>query len=236
MKVAAIQSSFIPWRGFFDFMSSVDLFVFYDDVQYSSGSWRNRNRIKTPKGAEWITVPIKRSNLSQKIDEIIVDDSQPWRTKHLATWAANYRSAPYYDVINELLVDIDKVEKISISQLNIKLIMRICEYLKISTTVMKSSDLELKETRSSRLIEMLLKLNSKTYVSGPSADSYLDKDLFRSKGISLEYKTYDYEQYPQLWGDFEGAVSVLDLIANCGPNARNHIFSKTPNQIIIHGR
>jgi hypothetical protein len=235
LRVAAIQSAFIPWRGFFDFIASADIFVFYDDVQYSTGSWRSRNKVKTPKGAEWITVPVRRERLSQLITETLVDDSRPWRSKHMATWSANYRAAPHYSVIVDLLADLKVPGEISISQLNIKLIRRICEYLKISTPMMLSSELALEGQKTVRLIDMLMKLKGSIYLSGPSADAYLDKELFRVHGIQLEYKSYDYEPYPQLWGEFEGAVSILDLIANCGPLARQHIFSKSPNQIVVEG-
>lgn len=88
-------------------------------------------------------------------------------------------------------------------------------------------------TKTDRLIDLSKKLNATTYLSGPSADAYLDKEAFRRNGIRLEYKSYDYEPYPQLWGPFEGAVTVLDLIANCGPAAKNHIRSRTPDKVVI---
>lgn len=86
-------------------------------------------------------------------------------------------------------------------------------------------------TVSKRLIQ-LLRAVCGTYLSGPSADGYLEKDRFREAGIRLEYKSYDYELYPQLWGAFEGRVTMLDLIANCGPEAKTLIQSKTPNMVV----
>ncbi len=151
----------------------------------------------------------------------------------MGTWSANYRAAPYFDVLTEILSGLDSKVDSTISQLNIKLIRRICDYLNISTPMLLSSELKLKGSKTDRLIDLLKKLNANAYLSGPSADAYLDKEAFRRNGIQLEYKSYDYAPYPQLWGEFVGEVSVLDLIANCGPEARNLIRSSTPDRIVI---
>jgi hypothetical protein len=233
LKVAAIQSSFIPWRGYFDFIASVDRFVFLDDVQFTTRDWRNRNRIKTPKGVEWLSVPVVHKERSQLVIDTLIDHSTSWHKKHMGTWSANYRATPYFDAVMEILSGMDSSEGVTISQLNIKLIRSICDYLDISTPMMLSTELNLQGTKTERLIDLLKKLNATTYLSGPSADAYLDKELFLRNGIGLEYKTYDYGPYPQLWGEFVGEVTVLDLIANCGPEARNLIRSATPDRIVI---
>jgi len=233
MKVAAIQSAFIPWRGYFDFIGSVDTFVFLDDVQYSKNGWRNRNRIKTSQGSRWITVPVRHRSLTQLISETEIDDQKDWRESHIRVWYENYAAAPYYLDVQNLLGDMGLKTAATISELNVALTKRIAAYLQTGTRMLYSSDLGLDGKKTDRLIDLLKKLNARTYLSGPSADAYLDKDAFRRNGISLEYKSYDYDPYPQLWGPFEGAVTVLDLIANCGPDAVNHIRSRTPDRVII---
>jgi hypothetical protein len=229
LRIAAIQSSFIPWRGYFDFIASVDRFVFLDDVQYTTRDWRNRNKIKTPKGTEWLSVPVVHKERSQLVMDTAIDNSTSWRKKHMGTWSANYRAAPYFEMIMEILSDLDGNEAATISQLNIGLIRKICDFLNISTPIILSSELALEGSKTERLIDLLKKLNATTYLSGPSADAYLDKEAFRRNRIQLEYKSYDYQPYPQLWGKFVGEVTVLDLIANCGSEAKNHIRSQTPN-------
>lgn len=233
MRVGVIQSSFIPWRGYFDFIASVDIFVFHDDIQYTKGDWRNRNRIKTPKGTEWITVPVSYKSVAQLICETPIDYSVAWQKKHLRIWDANYRTAPYFKSVMELLSGFDTDRDSSISALNIRLIRRICTYLGISTPMVVSSDLSLEGTKTERLINLLTKLGATTYLSGPSADVYLDKEAFRSHGFDLEYKSYDYEPYPQHWGAFQGAVTVLDLIANCGPESHRYLRSCSPDVAVI---
>lgn len=233
MKVAAIQSSFIPWRGYFDFIASVDTFVFLDDVQYSKNGWRNRNRIKMPQGSRWITVPVKHRSLEQLIVDTEIDDRKAWRDSHMRLWYENYRKAPYYNDVLTILEDLVGNTLGTISELNIALIRKIAVYLQIGTRTILSSELQLSGTKTDRLIDLVKKLNATTYLSGPSADAYLDKEAFSRNGIRLEYKSYDYDPYPQLWGPFEGAVTVLDLIANCGPDAKSFIRSRTPDKVII---
>ncbi|WP_165352180.1 WbqC family protein [Solidesulfovibrio carbinolicus] len=233
MKVGIIQSSYIPWRGYFDFIASVDIFVFYDDVQYTTRDWRNRNRLKTPRGTEWITVPVSHQSRSKLICETLIDLTTPWTKKHLRTWELNYRKSPNFNIATELLAEINDPEQTTISKLNIKLIHRICDYLEIKTPMILSSELSLKGRRTERLIEILKKLNATTYLSGPNADAYLDKDLFREYGIQLEYKSYDYTPYPQLWGEFIGDVTVLDLVANCGADAKKFLQSRTPDRVVV---
>lgn len=233
MRVGVIQSSFIPWRGYFDFIASVDAFVFHDDIQYTKGDWRNRNKIKTAKGTEWLTVPVSYKCVSQLICETRIDYSTSWGKKHLSLWQAHYRTAPYFEVANDILSPLTCTEDKTISQLNIRLIRRVCSYLNIATPMVVSSELALEGRKTDRLICLLKKLGATCYLSGPSADAYLEKEAFRRNGIRLEYKSYDYSPYPQLWGPFEGTVTVLDLIANCGPDARSHIRSQTPDKNII---
>lgn len=234
MRVGVIQSSFIPWRGYFDFIASVDLFVFHDDIQYTKGDWRNRNRLKTPHGTTWLTVPVHYQSVDQMICETSIDESTDWRTKHLRLWRTHYRSAPYLDDVLEILGNMNRGENgLVISDLNIQLTRSIAAYLGITTQMVVSKDYALVGSKTHRLIDLLIKVGASVYLSGPSADAYLDKDAFGRAGIRLEYKSYDYEPYPQQWGEFDGAVTVLDLIANCGRDSCHHLQSKAPNVHVV---
>jgi len=148
-------------------------------------------------------------------------------------WRENYERSPYFQDVLKILGNIGLGSTETISDLNIELIYRICDYLNISTPMMLSNELALEGSKTARLIDLLKKLNASTYLSGPSADVYLDKDEFKRAGISLEYKSYDYEPYPQQWGGFDGAVTVLDLIANLGPVAQNYIRSHTADIQVV---
>lgn len=235
MRVGVIQSSFIPWRGYFDFIASVDLFIFHDDLQYTKGDWRNRNRIKTSQGSKWLTVPVSYHKTSQLICETCIDNSTNWRRDHQNQWHQHYAKTEYFEDVVQLLRDMGNADDLTISQLNVRQIRSICAYLAINTPLMFSSDLKLEGTKTDRLIQIMKAVGGKIYLSGPSADDYLDKALFKHNGMQLEYKSYEYDAYPQLWGDFDGAVTVLDLIANCGPNAQKLLRSRSPNIVVELG-
>jgi hypothetical protein len=232
-RVGIIQSSYIPWRGYFDFINSVDLFIIYDDVQYSTGSWRNRNQLKIQTGLKWLTVPVK-IKLGLQIDQVQIGHStKPWQDTHRRLLKDSLGCAPDFKAALEILEEGISHRDSTISELNVRLIKLICSYLQITTPIVMSRDFDVSGTKTDRLIKLLKKVGATVYLSGPSARGYLDENLFRENGIRLEYKTYDYESYPQLWGEFIGTVSVLDLIANTGRAAGELLRSKTPNTIAV---
>ena len=233
MRVGIIQSSYIPWRGYFDFIDSVGLFIFHDDLQYTKGDWRNRNKIKTSQGWRWLSVPVHYRNTSQLICETEIDYSKKWQRSHINNFKANYSKSPFFEDALELLEEGLTYADPTISQLNIRLIKLICAYLQITTPLVMSSDYCVSGEKTERLINLLNKAGATVYLSGPTAKGYLDENLFRENGTRLEYKTYDYPPYPQLWGEFVGTVTVLDLIANTGPEARRFLKSITPNEIAV---
>lgn len=234
MRVGIIQSSFIPWRGYFDFIASVDAFVFYDDIQYTRRDWRNRNRIKTPKGWEWLSVPVHFSRtIGQTILETRIDTGQDWPAHHLGRWGSHYRTAPHLEAVRDIYEKVLSEQPETISALNIGFIKAICRYLDITTPLVLSTELGATGCKTDRLIGMLTRLGADRYLSGPAADAYLDKTAFSRAGIQLEYKSYDYPPYPQLWGPFEAQVSILDLIANCGPAARDFLRSRREDEVIV---
>jgi len=234
MKVSIIQSNYIPWRGYFDLIKQTDTFVIYDDVQFTKNDWRNRNKIKIKDKSKpiWLSVPVFY-NFPQLILETKIDYSKNWQKKHLTTFKQSYSKALYFKESYDLYKDVINQDVQYISELNIRLIKVIMEYLEIETKLISSSELNVSGQKTERLVSILKKLGATTYVSGPTAKNYLDEQLFIDVGIGLEYKTYDYSPYPQLWGEFNGYVSILDLIANTGKEAKNYIKSQTPNEIII---
>lgn len=229
MRVAAIQSCYMPWRGYFDFIASVDLFVIYDDVQYSTGSWRNRNQVKTAGGLKWVTIPVSvKSDLA--IDEVQIGHSpKPWRNTHRGLLTSSLQTAPYFKDAMSLWEQAVSKEHTHLTPLNVSILRLVCEYLGIKTPLVFSRDYNLSGSKTDRLIDLLKKTKATHYLSGPAAKDYIDEQPFKDNGITLEYKSYNYAPYPQLWGDFSGAVTILDMIANIGPESRNFLRSLTPD-------
>ncbi len=230
MKVGMIQSCYMPWRGYFDFIDDVDVFVIYDDVQYTRKDWRNRNRIKTADGTRWVTVPVHFSHNDKiTIEEAKIDYGQAWQRKHTGTILQAYRSAPYFKDYAEPLFAHLNAGYETISQLNVALIAWCMERLGIEVPLRHSCEFAGAGDRNERILSILGELGCSEYLVGPAARSYIDEGAYRHAGIALSYKSYDYKPYPQLHGDFDGSVSVIDLLFNCGPTAREYLKSRTAN-------
>jgi len=223
MKVGIIQSNFLPWRGYFDFIREVDLFILHDDLQYTKGDWRNRNKIKTPRGAEWITVPVHYRHTSQLIEETMIDNSKPWMRGMLNRIMASYRKAPHFEPFFSELSDLLLEPAASISDLNLRLIKWVCSHLEIETSIHFSRQYNPQGAKTERLIGILKQVGATTYLSGPAARAYLEPELFEQAGICLEYKAYNYPEYEQLYPPFEPAVSVIDLLFMVGKDAKNYL-------------
>ena len=223
MKVGIIQSNFLPWRGYFDFIREVDLFIIHDDLQYTKGDWRNRNKIKTPRGTEWITVPVHYHQTSQLIEETTIDNSKPWARSMLNRIRDSYRKAPYFEPYFSELSDLLLAPAASISDLNLRLIKWVCSHLGIETPITFSRQYHPQGAKTERLIGILKQVEATVYLSGPAAQAYLEPELFEQAGIRLEYKAYDYPEYEQLYPPFEPAVSVIDLLFMVGKDAISYL-------------
>ena len=221
-KVAICQSNYIPWRGYFDLSASADVFVIYDEVQYTKNDWRNRNLIKTATGLSWLTVPVRRESIHQKINETLTM-STGWERKHITALTLNYSKSPFFQMYKDEIFEIYE-NFTSLSNLNVNMIKKICEILMIGTKIIDSSDLRLSGDRNSKLIDACIKLNATTYISGPSASCYLDTAAFNLNNINVNWMDYSgYLEYPQRFGTFIGNVSILDLIFNIGPNSKKYL-------------
>lgn len=217
MKVVILQPGFIPWLGFFDQMFRCDTFVIYDDVQYDKHGWRNRNRIKTPAGHQWLTVPVLTHNLNKpNNNQIYIDSNSQWKKKHLRSISQNYSKAPYFDRYYSELENIYNDECDLLLEFNMKLIYFLTEKLNITKKIIFSSELEIEGTSTQRLIDICCYLNASEYITGDSAKNYINEQMFSESNIKLTYHNYIHPVYPQLFGDFISHLSILDLLFNCG--------------------
>lgn len=234
---AIIQSNYIPWKGYFDAINSVDEFVLFDCVQYTRRDWRNRNKIKTPKGLQWLTIPVEvKGKFEQKIDETKVSDSK-WAKDHYLTLVHNYSKAACYEENEAWLKSLyERAGELELlSEVNHLFLSEICKKLGITTPLRRTGELEIIDGKSERLLSICKQLGAKKYISGPAAKVYLDESIFEAEGIEVGWIEYpQYSEYPQLHPPFEHGVSVLDAILNCGPEAADLVtvmpHSKVPQK------
>jgi hypothetical protein len=229
MRVVILQPSYIPWRGFFDLIRRADVFVFYDDVQYDKHGWRNRNRIKTPQGPQWLTIPVRtRGNIEQQrtIQEIEIDWARPWNRNHLASLRQSYHRAPFYAQWEPFLAEVYARTPSHLAPFAIDVTIELARRLGIGhTRFLRASELGIRGHRTERLVAIVQHLGCDRYVSGPSARDYLEEHRFAEAGIALEYMQYDYPEYPQLYLSFDPNVTILDLLLMTGPDAPKYIWS-----------
>lgn len=226
-RLIITQSNYIPWKGYFDSINSVDEFIIYDDMQYTRRDWRNRNKIKTKDGLHWLTIPVDvKGKYNQKINETKISEHD-WAKDHWNTIVHNYKKAKYFNDYKDGFENLYLNNKEEfLSKVNYNFITAVCDVLGIKTLIRWSHEFELLEDRNERLIDICKKTDATDYYSGPSAQAYMDVSLFEKENIKVHFfDNSGYPEYTQLHGDFEHAVSVIDLIFNEGPNATKFMKS-----------
>ncbi|MDN5753073.1 MAG: WbqC family protein [Nitrosospira sp.] len=225
LRVAILQSNYIPWKGYFDIIHDVDLFIFYDDVQYTLRDWRNRNKIKTSRGTEWLTAPTNGTQ-QHLIYEVEFTDPK-WQSKHWQTLRHVYGKTPYFERYRPFLEDVYLGRKWKyLFELNQYLIEQISrQFLGISTVFTDSRQFHAVDPKQERIIDLVTKAGATLYVSGPSARDYIDETRFAQTGVELVWKDYGgYPEYPQFHPPFEHGVTILDLLFHTGPDAPHYIW------------
>lgn len=228
-RVAIIQSNYLPWVGYFDLLHNVDQLVFLDTVQYTRRDWRNRNKIKSSNGAQWITVPVNaKGNYHQKIKDTLIFGDQ-WKQQHLDLINSSYSRSPYFDDFMVNLTDLFYEEDdLYLSKLNHRLTQKIASWLRLGIEFIpdyKFLPPDCKLTKSERLAHIAKSVEATHYVSGPAAKGYLDEKYFSNFEIKIEWFEYKtYPMYHQPWGEFVPNLSIIDYLFNCGvDNFFDHI-------------
>ena len=228
MNCVILQPSYIPWRGYFHQIWKADTFVFYDDVQYDVDGWRNRNRIKTPQGLTWLTIPVLSKGAHSKrlpICDVQVCWDRNWSETHWKGLRHSYAKAPYFKRYEPMLEEFYLSRPRNLAEFTIETTTRLARELGIHhTRFMRSSSLQCTGAKTDRVLSVLKQVGATHYISGPSAKDYLEVDKLAAEGISLEWMSYDYPEYPQLYPPFAPNVSVLDLLFMTGPEAGDYIW------------
>jgi len=224
-KILITQSNYIPWKGYFDNIAQCDIFVVYDDMQYTKRDWRNRNYIKTPHGPDWLTIPVNvKGRYFQKINETVISDPD-WPDSHWHILKQYYSRSTFFKDISPWIEELYKnATYLTITEINVHFLKAICKFLGINTIFIDSREFTLVEGKTEKLVAICRELNATEYYTGPSAKNYIDETLFQAEGISLKYFNYaGYAEYPQLYEPFEHGVSILDLILNVGQDSKKFL-------------
>lgn len=222
--VAVLQSNYLPWKGYFDIIRRADRVVFYDDVQFTKNDWRNRNRIKTRTGLQWLSVPVG-SNISRRVCDVALEDPR-WQGRHHRTLSQEYGKAPFFDVLRPVLDEgLLSRRWTSLSELNQWFIRTLCDrFFGLTPDWLDSRSFSVEGQGADRLLRLLRAVGARRYVSGPAGRNYIDEATFAQQGIEIEWMDYSrYPEYPQFHPPFEHAVSVVNLLSHVGPEAPRFI-------------
>jgi hypothetical protein len=227
-RIAIIQPSFLPWLGYFEQMARADVFVHFDDVQYTRKDWRNRNRLKSPGGVQTVTVPVGKHDYGVTlVNEIRTGDVPQWREKLIQQISGWYAKAPFFPTVFPEIREIILACGPGLVELNYALTDALRRHLGIATPQFKSSDIPDKpEDKNLKIIAICKHHGADLLYDGKAAQSFIDLDLFAAHGVTVIFQDYQHTPYPQRWGgEFVSHLSALDLLLNCGPASRDILLS-----------
>lgn len=213
------QLHYLPWLRYFDKIARSDVFVVLDNIQFNKNGWQNRNKIKAAAGALLLTAPV-HAPLGCTLDEVGIDDTQPWRKKHFQAIRQNYRKAPFFGEHEAFVEQVYAAEWSTLNALNRHMLDYFVRALGIDTRIAYASELNVPGAATERLINLIRGAGADTYYSGAYAlDQYLDADRLAAEGIALQLQEWRAPVYPQFHGAFVPDLSILDLLMHCGPDS-----------------
>lgn len=229
MILTAHQPNFLPYPGLFHKILNADYFIIVDHVQFvkrGKFGWIHRNRIRTPTGWMWLTIPVKtQGKYYQKIKEVEIDNNLPWRRKIWRSIQLHYKKAPYFGELCEPLENVFNKEWNKLLDINVSLIRIIFDYLEINLPIKLTSELSIDSGGSQLIVDMCRKVNADTYISGIHGRDYLDRTLCERNGIKLLFQEFTPPKYKQVYNDvFIENLSIIDMLFNCGSKATRELL------------
>lgn len=216
--VCISQPRYLPSASYLHRFYLADVFVYLDTVQYTPRDWENRNRIKGPNGAQWLTVPVVRERRDQPIATTRIDAAQQWAGKHLAALRTCYGKAPSFDTHFPWLERALTQPWELLPELNASLTAQLNERLGFECETVSASSLGVSGAGQDLLIDIVRAVGGDAYLSGPLGRDYIEPDAFRTAAIDLVYHDYEAVEYPQRFGAFQPMLSVVDILFNCTPD------------------
>ena len=215
MRVAIHQPQFLPWLGYLDKIDRADLFVLLDSVQFKKNEWQNRNRIRTAQGSQWLTVPVLH-NFGQSIKDVRINQMTDWRANHLRAVEMHYAQAAHREPVMAGLRAIYEQPWDRLADLNLAVLRWLLGEFGIKTPLRLSSDMQLPEEPTERLIEICRAVGATCYLAGAGSKDYMDFKKFEKAGMAVEVQDFHHPVYRQCYEPFIPAMSAIDLLLTCG--------------------
>lgn len=229
MIVSIHQPNYLPWTTLINKIALSDVFVVFDDVQLIRGkSYVLRTKIKTIGGSKWITIPVENKSSLLNINQIKINDKVNWREKHCNSLKANYGKSKYFSEFYGLFEEAINMKTNNLLELNVEIIKLILNILKVKTKIILSSELEIKETGTEKILGILKAVNAEKFLSGlgKGSNKYTigKENMYQKEGIDVIYQKFQTSKYPQLFGEFSSDLSIIDMLFNIGKEKTQEII------------
>ncbi len=226
MILTAHQPVYLPWLGLFHKIALADMFISFDQVQYQPKDWNNRNRIKTPQGCIWLSVPVLRKGyLDKTISDIEINNTEPWARKHWRSLKNAYSKAPYFADYAAFFEDTYNKRWESLVELNTYMLRWFLDALRIRVPVHSAGEWQFHGEKSDLVLDMCLQVGANQYIFGALGHDYADVQAFEKAGVKACFQNYSHPVYRQLHGDFVPYLSIIDLLFNCGDESLDILLS-----------
>jgi hypothetical protein len=213
MKTAIMQPYFLPYLGYFQLIASVDLFIVYDNIQYTKNGWINRNRICRNGEAVTFSLPLKKASdyLDVRGRELAMEFK---RSKLLNQFIGAYRRAPYFAQIFPLIERIVCYEENNLFRFLYHSIRRMCEYLAITAELRISSDVVIDHglKKQNKVLALCRAVGAATYVNAIGGIELYSSEVFREQGIDLKFIQAKPFEYAQSGNTFVPNLSIIDVL------------------------
>jgi hypothetical protein len=223
MKVVFSQPMYLPWQGLFDQLRHADIFIHYDDAQFTKGGFLNRVQVKTAEGFSWLTVPVRYHSGASMLATPI-ERTKNWQDKHLTALRQTLAGLPHVSVVDAIEPTL-RAPHASLAEMNIALFEQLARMMGFTARFLRSGDMNIDAQASEKVLRVLQQAGATRYITGHGAKNYLDHALLEQHGITTEYIDYALPAYPQKFGAFNPYVTVLTLLAVVGPTAAPDYFT-----------
>jgi len=230
VRVGIHQPMYLPWCGLFDRIARSDLFILLDNVQYSKNYFINRNKIRTPQGWTWLTVPvISHGKSDQLIRDVETDGKIPWEHQHWKSISVSYAKAPYFKEYAGFFDEMYSTRWVYLNDVIQKTLTYLLQSLDIPTRIILASELDVTGKKNEYILNLCQHVGADEYLSGPDGRNYLNLPQWKDADIEVIFHDYRHPDYPQLFGSFEPNMSVIDLLFNCGNSSREILMTGQPD-------
>lgn len=214
MRIAVMQPYIFPYLGYFQLIHAADKFVFYDDVDFITRGWINRNKILIQGSDHLFTIPVKDASQNRLIKDTELAFSDRQKKKLLKKIHHAYAGASHYEEIYPLVSGVLESEYDSIAELCIRSVAETCVYLGIETEFIVSSQTYDNRDlgKADRLIDIAQKEGCDTYINAMGGRDIYEKEYFRKKGIDLYFLIPGAPEYNQQIDTFIPNLSIIDVM------------------------